>query len=198
MPYALNWAFVDTQAVDVWTIDLNAPRRALLAPEEEVRAARFRFEADRLHWTNARSALRSTLAGYLSAPPEEIVFRYGTHGKPSTEGIEFNLSHARGRAMIAVSERVPVGIDIEAIRENIEIDKLLRRIGETCVQGTKEQLFQVWTRREARTKALGSPLMEIPPANVIAVDLMAPRGFAASVALVGYIPSIRHRGAAES
>ena len=111
--------------------------------------------------------------------------------------MRFNLSHARGRAMIAVSERVPVGIDIEAIRE-IQIDKLLRRIGETCVQGTKEQLFQVWTRREARTKALGSPLMEIPPANVIAVDLMAPRGFAASVALVGYIPSIRHRGAAES
>lgn len=179
--------------VDVWTIDLAAPRRAFLTSDEEARAARFRFEADRLHWICARSALREILALHLGVQPLEVLFTQGRHGKPATPGVEFNLSHARNRAMIAISHEVPVGIDVESIRPNVEMGDLLRRIGETELSGSIEQLFHVWTRREARIKALGCSLMHVPPPHVAAVDIRAPEGFAASVALVNRIPVVRYR-----
>jgi 4'-phosphopantetheinyl transferase len=188
---------VDSHAVDVWIVELDKPRPAVLSPEEQSRAARFRFEADRRHWSNAHSALRAILSRYVGTPPEDIPFTFGPHGKPATEGVEFNLSHARNWAAIAVSYAIPVGIDIESIRDNVEIDKLLRRIGETQTQGPKEHLFHIWTRREARTKALGSPLMEIPPADVVATDIVAPAGLAASVALINRAPQVSYCGGAE-
>jgi 4'-phosphopantetheinyl transferase len=129
--------------------------------------------------------------------PEAVSFAYGKNGKPEVEGIEFNLSHARNRAMIALSHGVAVGIDIEQIRENVEIATLLRRIGENVNSGSTEQLFHAWTRREARIKAMGSGLMDIPPSNVVAIDIDAPSGFAASVALVDRTPLVRYCGEGE-
>jgi 4'-phosphopantetheinyl transferase len=188
---------VDSHPVDVWIVELDKPRPLVLTPEEQSRAARFRFEADQRHWTNARCALRAILARYVGTPPQDIRFTFGQHGKPGAEGIEFNLSHARNWAAVAVSQVIPVGIDIESIRDNVEIGKLLRRIGETQTQGPKEHLFHVWTRREARTKALGSPLMEIPRLDVVATDIVAPAGFAASVALINRAPQVSYCGGAE-
>ena len=188
---------MDSHPVDVWIVELDKPRAAVLTPEEQDRAARFRFEADRRHWSNARCALRSILSRYVGTPPEHICFTLGPHGKPATDGIEFNLSHARNWGAIAVSYTIPVGIDIESIRDNVEIDKLLSRIGETQTQGPREHLFQMWTRREARTKAIGSPLMEIPPAHVVATDILAPAGFVASVALINRAPQVSYCGGAE-
>jgi 4'-phosphopantetheinyl transferase len=182
--------------VDIWTIPLDPPRPIVLSPDEQIRANRFRFERDRLHWSHARSALRSILALYASRPPEELDFTCGEHGKPSLAsgtGIEFNISHSRGWAMIAVTKRVPVGIDVEQIRDNVDMAKLLQRLGETELTGTKAELFHVWTRREARTKAVGGPLMEIPVADLHVTDINAPEGFAASVALEGADPNPRYR-----
>jgi hypothetical protein len=72
--------------------------------------------------------------------------------------------------------------------------RLLQRIGETEVSGTREELFQVWARREARTKALGGPLLQIPAADLSVVDLIAPPGFAGALAMVERDPEIRYRG----
>lgn len=179
--------------VDVWTIALDLARPLLLTEEETIRAARFRFERDRLRWTNARSALREVLARQLRAEPLNVRFTFGPHGKPAVEGVEFNISHSREWALIALAGSIPVGIDIEAIREDVDIAKLLRRIGEPGPEGSAKDLFQAWTRREAKTKALGIPLMEIPGEDVRAIDIEAPPGFAASVALVGWDPLVRHR-----
>jgi len=119
---------VKLHPVDVWTISLEIRRASLLSEDEEARAARFRFDADRLRWTQARSALRRILASFSGSDPTEIAFTYGENGKPAAGGIEFSLSHTGPWAMIAVSGDVPVGIDIEQIRENVEIRKLLERI----------------------------------------------------------------------
>jgi 4'-phosphopantetheinyl transferase len=180
--------------VDVWTIDLDAPRAVLLTPDEHERANRLRFVKDRERWTNARSGLRAVLATYLKIAPLEIGFDLGKHGKPSVQGIEFNLSHAGGWAMIAVSRAAPVGIDIEAIRHNVDIARLLERIGETQLTGTQAELFQVWARREARTKAVGGPLMEIPVADLRTIDLKAPDGFAAALAMPDREPEVTYCG----
>ena len=177
------------QAVDIWTIPLDEPVRTVLSADEAARAARFRFERDRLHWTAARSALRTILARYVNLPAERLVFTLGPHGKPAIQQpIQFNLSHSHGWAMIAVSPTTPVGIDIEAIRENVPIAKLLVRTGETDLPSGHAALFQRWTLREARTKAAGIPLLEKPSEDIQAISINAPAGFAASVALVGMMP----------
>jgi 4'-phosphopantetheinyl transferase len=180
--------------VDVWTIALDEPREPLLSSEEQARAARFHFERDRVRWTCARSALRAILAPRLNLAPLEIRFTAGPHGKPAAEGIEFSLSHSHGWAMIAVSECAPVGIDLEKIRPEVDIAKLLHRIGETELTGPAAELFQVWARREARTKALGGPLMELPTGDLRVADLAAPAGFRAALAMLSRDPLIGYCG----
>src|SRR3954468_21035567 len=108
---------MDRCEVDIWTVPLETPRSIILSPEEHARAARFRLDRDRVRWSNARSALRSILAERLDCDPLEIQFALGPHGKPAVANLEFNLSHSGGWAMIAVTRTVPVGIDIEQIRE---------------------------------------------------------------------------------
>lgn len=182
--------------VDIWTVCLDIPRPLSLTAEERARADRFRFERDRLHWSHARSALRTVLARYLHLPPQDLRFLYGEHGKPALEtgaSLEFNISHSHGWAMIAVTREVPVGIDLEAIRDKVDIAKLLHRLGETELTGSVRDLFHVWTRREARTKTLGSPLMELPAGDLRVVDILAPEAFAASVCLAGCDPEPRYQ-----
>jgi 4'-phosphopantetheinyl transferase len=106
--------------------------------------------------------------------------------------VQFNISHSHGWAMIALSESIPVGVDLEAIRERVDMAKLLERLHEPNLPAERAALFQRWTEREARTKAIGSPLMERPPDHVHAVPLSAPEGFAASVALAGALPLPRY------
>lgn len=110
-------------------------------------------------------------------------------------GIEFNLSHAGDFAMIAVTETVPVGIDIERIRPEIEIAKLLDRLGETDLPQTIPELYARWTRREARTKAVGGQLFAAPTEDIHAVDLAAPEGYCAAVAARGFVTAVSYRGA---
>ena len=155
-----------------------------------MRAARFHFEKDRLRWTSARAALRVVLSRYLGIASADVVFVLGEHGKPFAAGggVEFNLSHSGDWAMIAVSREIPVGVDIEAIRDNIDIAKLLTRMKEMDLPEGNTALFRRWTEREAKTKAAGMPLMVHPEANVFTVGLQAPEGYAAAVALVGALP----------
>ena len=176
--------------VDIWTISLTDPRPAILTSDELLRASRFHFAQDREHWTAAHTALRVILAGYVKTPPLDLTFATGPHGKPALTNspLQFNLSHSRGWAMVAVCPTAPVGVDLEAIREKLDIAKLLTRTGETNLPTGPQALFQRWTERESRTKAAGIPLLQQPDANIFSVAINAPAGFAASVALVGATP----------
>lgn len=183
--------------VDVWTVSLTTPSPSQLTDDEILRANRFRFEEDRVRWSRARSSLRLILSMYAGDDAFRLAFSYGPHGKPALlpfSVVEFNLSHAGDWAMIAVTQAVPVGVDIERIRPNIEMAPLLERLGETDLPATREELYQAWTRREARSKAVGGALFDKPPENIVAVDLHAPAGYVASVAVVGREPEVRYCG----
>jgi 4'-phosphopantetheinyl transferase len=183
--------------VDLWTISLTTPAPEHLSDDEIARAKRFKFEKDRIRWIRARSSLRLVLSRYAGDDPARLAFIYGPHGKPALlpfSDVEFNLSHAGDWAMIAVTRTVPVGVDIERIRANVDMVPLLQRLGETDLPNETQQLYQVWTRREARSKAAGGALFDKPPENIYAVDLKAPAGYAASVALVGSEPDVHYWG----
>ncbi|HEX4274269.1 MAG TPA: hypothetical protein VHZ74_02890 [Bryobacteraceae bacterium] len=183
--------------VDLWTVSLVSSEPSVLSAEETARANRFKFEKDRLRWACARSSLRRVLSGYAGIDPERLGFTYGQHGKPALlaeAGIQFNLSHAGDWALIAVSRAIAVGVDIERIREKIDMGPLLKRLGESDAPGTPQELYQRWTRREARSKAAGGALFDSPAEAIRAVDVNSPDGYAASLALVGCEPLVRYRG----
>jgi 4'-phosphopantetheinyl transferase len=178
--------------VDVWTFRLTEPCRECLTAEELARAGRFKFDDDRIRWTRARSSLRLTLSSYTGTAPGDLTFNYGEHGKPALAGfpaLEFNLSHAGDYALIAVTRDVPVGIDIERMRANVDMAPLLLRLDETDLPDTQQGLYQRWTFREAKSKAAGGALWEKPHEQIHAIALAAPEGYAAAVALIGHQPT---------
>ena len=172
----------------------------LLSPVEIARAGRFHFDADRERWTRAHSALRTILAGYTGVAPLELAFLPGEHGKPALDpgncggrNVHFNLSHAGEWAFVAVSREVPVGIDVERIRDRVDIAALLRRLGEGDFPADRESCFQRWARREAKSKAAGGPLMAPVSEEALWSDLEAAPGYAAAVALLGHPPRPEYR-----
>lgn len=187
---------MESRAVEVWSIPLIRECATYLSEDEAARAGRFRFEEDRIRWIRARSSLRLILAKYAGGDPASLVFRYGERGKPallSATRIEFNLSHAGDWAMVAVSGSIPAGVDIERMRANVDMAALLRRLGEADLPSSPMDLYHRWTRREARTKAAGGALFDQPGDDIRAVDIAAPAGYAASVALAGYKPAVEYR-----
>lgn len=182
--------------MDVWLVSLEGGRACKLSSDEELRAARFRFDSDRNRWVCARTALRTILADYVNLPPADLRFTLGPHGKPALEpggDIEFSLSHAGNWAMVAVTRGVPVGIDIERIRDNVDMAALLRRLGVSDLPEGQSNLFRAWNRREAMTKAVGGALLDTPTGNFGICDLEAPDGYSAALALPQSTPRIYYR-----
>ena len=95
-------------------------------------------------------------------------FRYNDNGKPfvDKEGIFFNISHSKGRVVCAVSDK-PVGVDIEKLTEKPteEIENFAKRyFVENEIFALEREnyssvaFYEIWTRKEAYSKMLGSAL----------------------------------------
>jgi 4'-phosphopantetheinyl transferase len=161
--------------VDLWCVNLDEPAGAgaetrLLSADEILRAGRFHFEKDRLHFGRCRSALRQVLAGYIQIPAAEVRFEYLTGGKPhlaaeqNPRSLQFNVSHSAGVALIAVGSEHRLGVDIERIRGDVDTISLAERFfslrERAGLQALPEHLrvpgfFACWTRKEAFLKATG-------------------------------------------
>jgi hypothetical protein len=110
--------------VDVWraSLDLNAARlqswQQTLSPDERARAGRFHFQKDREHFIVARGLLRAVLASYLGMEPRQLRFYFSPYGKPTlarnSDGNElrFNVSHAGGLALYAITRGRELGVSI--------------------------------------------------------------------------------------
>ena len=164
--------------VDIWQIDASAPLeirrfREWLSPDETERADRFHFEKHRCRFIVMRAAMREILGRYTGLRPREVVFSYSAKGKPELlgqegkGGIRFNLSHADELALLAVSQGLAIGIDIESVRPEFAGQEIaerffsageVRRLLELPAEERPEAFFSCWTRKEAYIKALGEGL----------------------------------------
>jgi len=139
-----------------------------LSAEERTQAEKFRFEKDAVHWRACRAALRSVLGEALGIPAGTVAFGFGEFGKPALlpagAGLHFNLSHCRDLALIALCRDGVVGVDLEpadraasllgcedAFCHPEEIAGLPRDEAARA-----SALMEIWTRKEALLKALGT------------------------------------------
>jgi 4'-phosphopantetheinyl transferase len=139
---------------------------ALLSPPERKRADGFSRRDARARYLTGRVLLRTVLGRLLGRGPTDLRFAYGERGKPrllAAAGIEFNLTHSGGLAVLAVARRCRVGIDVELVRPRLdvlgvaplalsplELDDLA---GFADPAERRAAFFRCWTRKEAYLKA---------------------------------------------
>ena len=190
---------VEDRTIHIWGFSLDGSKsfveqcRSWLSEDERGRAARFIRLQDHVRCVLAHGGLRAVLSRYLGIGPDVVEMYRSEAGKPSlTRGlrgqpaITFNMSHAHGRALIAVSKGQEVGVDLERIRSDVEVAKLSERYfapseHATIMQSTQEQraarFFRYWVAKEAVLKAQGIGILALSQCEV----LMAADGNGAEV-----------------
>ena len=168
------------QEVHVWKFRLNVPQETVeklaqqLSPGERLRAEQMRFEKDWRALIVSRGVLRGLLGTYLRLPPSSLEFHYNAYGKPflspvRAQAIEFNVSHSGERALFAFAREVSVGVDLEAIRPLTDLAGMVttclapseqERFGALPADQRLTSFFQVWTRKEALSKAIGTGILD--------------------------------------
>lgn len=163
-----------TTGVSVWAMKNDSAETAaefggVISVEEHEKAARFHRELDRIAYVVTRGALRALLSEQLRRCPGELRIRTGLHGKPSLasnleESLDFNVTHTRGYSYIALSRSGPVGIDVEWLDREVEVEALTESFfhPEECiwlrglpVEARSTAFFRLWVRKEALMKGIG-------------------------------------------
>ena len=141
--------------------------RSLLSKDELERAGSFKFLKDQNYFIIGRGLLRCLLAEYLDRCPNDLEIVYGLWGKPclSKEALlYFNLSHSGGYALYAFTRHYEVGIDLEYIDENLEIENIALNAFSSdelycwkklSLEDRLIGFFKLWACKEAYLKALG-------------------------------------------
>jgi 4'-phosphopantetheinyl transferase len=165
--------------VHLWRVDLESIGadefrwQQVLSADELARAASFHFSRDRQRFVAARAWLRTILAGYLRTDPRSLTFSYSKKEKPSLgpdfagSDVRFNVSHSGGIALLAFTRGREIGVDVELLRRDSDLEGISRRFFSAHEQRQLaalpdeekiEGFFRCWTRKEAYIKATGDGL----------------------------------------
>ena len=180
---ALWWCELERTAEELAVI------ASTLSSAETARAARFGTDALRHRWMAGRAALRDVLGRTLGVAPAEVAIRRGVRGRPELADagtrIDFNVSHTRGVALMAIARDVPptmrIGVDIEHSERKVGVDMLQKKfltprecalIADLAPDGRRRQFLRYWTCKEAMSKATGDGI--IAPFGQLDVELSNP------------------------
>src|SRR5450631_1795193 len=98
--------------LDRWRTGGSNASSSLSAPER-ARAARFGTVLLRERWIAGRTILRSLLGDKLGIDPSAVRLKRGVRGRPELDGehgIDFNVSHTGGTALIAIASGIEDGM----------------------------------------------------------------------------------------
>ncbi len=168
---------VRANQVDVWHVALDEPIHEdawkIVTPDEAEKARRFHFPRDRDRYLTGRAALRTILAHYLDTVPDCVAIDYEEKGKPKLadparhEELRFNVSHSHATAIVGLTARREIGVDIEMYRDIDEFQSICSSFFSPQETSAINQLpdaerqtafFRCWTSKEAYLKALGCGL----------------------------------------
>jgi 4'-phosphopantetheinyl transferase len=145
----------------------------VLDDAERARAGRFHFPADSRSYRCAHALGRCVLQAATGVQARDIRFRDNAHGKPELDGepgvsgLRFNLSHTRGLVCCGITRNRDLGVDVECVSRDVDIDDLARRVFApeevVSLQGLGEEarceaFYSIWVLKEAYTKAVGRGL----------------------------------------
>ena len=178
--------------IHVWAVPIQRSASvitelvALLSPDEQTRAAKFRFDPLRQSFIFTRGMLRVLLGRYLELAPEQIIFHYSERGKPSVDfetPIRFNVSHSGELVLFAFARDCDLGVDVEQIRALGDMDAIAHCFfcSEEFTQYTsippaerEGSFFRCWTRKEAYLKATGNGLWTQLNSFCVTLDPLQP------------------------
>jgi len=140
----------------------------ILSDEERARADCLVSESHRHQFIVAHAGLRLILSRYCGEPSHGLAIQKSVQGKPFVPDyplVRFNLTHAHGRAIIAVANDREIGVDLEKIRPEVDVIALAKRfLSDRDVTFIKssgpgqhhQRFLQAWVAREAVFKATGT------------------------------------------
>ncbi len=145
----------------------------MLSDEEKERATRFRFNKHRERYIRGRAFLRSMVADSLNIDGNALELQTNEFEKPFAinNPVYFNLSHSSATAVLVISEKMPIGIDLEFIDRKVDVLQLaptvfiaseVKRLEKADEEKAKHLFFQFWTAKEAYLKMLGTGLSLSP------------------------------------
>lgn len=173
--------------------DASAGLYSLLDSHEQNRARGFHRSIDRDQFVVGCGLVRLALAAYLLEPPALIAlvrtcFHCGQpHGKPRLAmsvacPVEFSVSHAGDRVVVAFALQSPIGVDVESVDASLGIEGLVPATLTACEAESLERLptaervrgfLSYWTRKEAVVKATGLGFT-VPPTSFSVTGLGEP------------------------
>lgn len=173
---------------------------SLLSAEERARLARLHLREDQQRFLAGRGLLRLLIGAGLNLPPERVEFNYGPFGKPflspraGTRALHFNVSHSGKLVLLAFSPAHEVGVDVEEVRREPDLETVARQIFSADEHrgwlrlNPAERLttfYQAWTRHEAGLKAMGLGFIgeqdAALDARLVSFDLALPEGYQGAV-----------------
>ncbi len=140
-----------------------------LSSEENERVNSFPFFRDRVHYQTIHGLLREILGLYLNIPPISFKFYSGPYGKPYIDpslnsiGFYFNISHSNGIAVVGITLRREIGVDIEEIHKMSDMESLVQtqftdyEKKKFYLLSNNQKLpffYSCWVRKEALLKAI--------------------------------------------
>ena len=165
------------------TLDLSE-----LDDAERRRAASFIRPSDGITYASAHIALRRLLGGYLGVPPEDVTFVRepcpgcgDPHGRPAvaypSPPLHFSLAHSQGMAAVGVAA-TPLGIDVERLprEQTVEVCTPALHPDERAelaavdADGRRLLFGQLWTRKEAYLKGIGTGLSRLPAQDYLGAE----------------------------
>jgi 4'-phosphopantetheinyl transferase len=187
--------------VHVWRAHLDdsplqaARYRANLSAEECARAERYRVPHAKNQFIATRGILRSLLSYYVGLPAVNLRFATNLQGKPTLADpislpFQFNVSHTKGMALLAVTVEHAVGIDVEQLDRTVSDHDIAARyfspresayLSSLSPEHRTQEFLTYWTCKEAYLKMRGIGLSGGLSQCEITLD---PDGLKADVALM--------------
>ena len=162
--------------IDIWLCELKKLSNnidvyySILSKDEQERAEKLKTEDKRQQYIITRGNLRKCLGLLTESDPAVFKFKYLKHGKPVLEDstlytdITFNVSHSNDVALVAISRKQNIGIDVEKINYEADHQALVTRFFSKAEQAEfnnysesikAKAFYACWTRKEAFIKATG-------------------------------------------
>lgn len=139
---------------------------AFVSDARRARIAKYHMPSAKVLSLYAALLTRKELSHTTGIPAAKLQFCETVNHKPTLRnipGIDFSYSHTQDFILCAISEKCAVGADVErvkpapaAVMKRAFCEEEIHYVSHPCF--SDERFFEIWTKKEAYTKCLGTGL----------------------------------------